>query len=74
MHISSPAMMWHQKLGHPSLSLLHALIQKLPIPLPFVLHCNYCNQVESHKLVFPLSETHATAPFELVHMDVWVLP
>lgn len=73
VHTSSPAMQWHQKLGHPSLPLMHALIkqQHLHVSLPSDLQCSCCNQAKSHKLVFPLSETHSTAPFDLVHMDVW---
>lgn len=73
VHTTSAAMHWHNKLGHPSLTLLHASIkqQELSVSLPSVLKCNSCNQAKSHKLAFPVSETHASFPFELVHMDVW---
>lgn len=75
IHTNSPSttLLWHQKLGHPSLPLFHALIKQheLPVSVCSVMNCNVCNQAKSHKLAFPLSVTRSTVPFELIHMDVW---
>lgn len=30
-----------------------------------------CNKGKSHRLAFPVSLTHTSAPFELIHADVW---
>lgn len=67
------AMLWHRRLGHPSLPLFHALIKQnnLPVIRPYEFHCTECNMAKSHKLQFSVSTSHTTAPFQLVHMDVW---
>lgn len=66
-------MLWHQRLGHPSYPLFSALIkqQKLPVSTSPVITCDCCNMAKSHKLSFSLSKSHTSAPFQLVHMDVW---
>lgn len=74
LHSSSDtAMMWHSRLGHPSLSLFQSLIKQysLLVSKPLEVNCSCCNKAKSHKLQFPLSVSHTTAPFQLVHMDVW---
>lgn len=69
----SSAMLWHRRLGHPSPPLFHALINQLSLPISksVMLNCSCCNMAKSHKLQFPLSISKTTAPFQLVHMDVW---
>lgn len=70
---SSSAAIWHQKLGHPSLSLFQSLIKQhnLPVSRPYDVHCFSCNAVKSHKLSFPISESVSIAPFDLMHIDEW---
>lgn len=69
----SSALEWHNKLGHPSLPLFTHLVQQyaLPVSKPYSVNCISCNVSKSHKLAFPLSINKTTAPFELLHMDVW---
>lgn len=69
---SSSEMLWHQKLGHPSLPLFVSLIKQhgIPVSKPQLLNCKCCNMAKSHKLQFSKSETVSTSPFQLVHMDV----
>ncbi|XP_058208222.1 uncharacterized protein LOC131321235 [Rhododendron vialii] len=72
--ISSPsAMLWHQKLGHPSLLLFQALIKQhsLPVSKPQLVNCRCCNMAKSQKLQFSVSVSATSSPFQLIHMDVW---
>lgn len=70
---NAAAMLWHNKLGHPSPSLFQSLIKQFNLHVSFhgTLDCSCCHMAKSHKLPFPLSDSKTTAPFQLVHMDVW---
>lgn len=69
---SSNILLWHQRLGHPSLSLFDSLVNQFHLPVSKPLHfdCYSCNCAKSHKLVFLVSTSMTSAPFELLHMDV----
>lgn len=43
----------------------------MPVSCSDTLDCVACLQAKSHKLPFPLSKSHSSSPFELIHMDVW---
>ena len=34
--------------------------------------CETCVMTKSHRASFPISESKATLPFDLIHSDVWV--
>lgn len=63
--------LWHNRLGHISDSKL-----KLIPSLKLASHtqhktCLICPMSKFTKLPYALSESHATAPFELIHVDTW---
>lgn len=70
---TSSTMLWHQRLGHPSSTLFLPLIKQLALPVPKLaqVQCTSCHVAKSHKLQFPLSVSHSSVPFQLVHADVW---
>lgn len=71
--LSTSAFNWHHKLGHPSLPLFQSLIKQFDLPVikPIHVDCESCHKAKRQKLSFPLSCTTTSAPFELLHLDVW---
>lgn len=60
----------HYRLGHPSLSLLKKLCPQFSNLLS--LNCESCQFAKHHRLnSSPRVNKRASAPFELVHSDVW---
>lgn len=64
--------LWHMRLAHVSSLVLH----KIPDISSFVIddynkHCPICPIAKQSKLPFTLSTSHASASFDLVHIDVW---
>ena len=60
----------HCRLGHPSLPLLKKLCPQFLSQLS--LDCESCQFVKHHHLSYsPRVDKRASAPFELVHSDVW---
>nr|KYP62795.1 Retrovirus-related Pol polyprotein from transposon TNT 1-94 [Cajanus cajan] len=67
-----PIDLWHFRLGHLSSERMHIMQQQyscLNNNKNFV--CNTCHYAKQRKLPFPLSNSHATQPFALIHMDIW---
>ncbi|KAB1212300.1 Retrovirus-related Pol polyprotein from transposon TNT 1-94 [Morella rubra] len=66
---------WHQRLGHPSLSIVRHLLHRFQLPLKPVSTasglCSACCQAKSHSLPFPRSTTVTTRPLQLLFLDVW---
>ncbi|PKU68311.1 Retrovirus-related Pol polyprotein from transposon TNT 1-94 [Dendrobium catenatum] len=64
---------WHNRLGHPSLSILQHISKNNPdLHISSTsISCTPCNQCKGHKLQFPISENRKQAPLELLHSDVW---
>lgn len=64
----------HQRLGHPSLKTLDTIITRcnLPVKINDSFHfCESCKFGKAHAVPFSRSLSHATAPFDLVHNDLW---
>lgn len=63
--------LWHHRLGHASLSKL----QHIDVVKPHIQNtnpiCITCPMSKFTKLPFQLSFSHASEPFELIHMDIW---
>ncbi|CAM8991331.1 unnamed protein product [Rhodiola kirilowii] len=63
--------LWHQRLGHPSYSLVshlpgvHGNNKRVADP------CSICLQSKQTRDCFPLSSNKAVDLFELIHADVW---
>ena len=66
--------LWHKRLGHPNDQALHCLfpdvrsVQNNNVKYHTCTHCLYGKM---HNLSFPHSDFKASAPFELVHSDLW---
>lgn len=68
----SQALLWHQKLGHTSSSILAHLLAVSPTQCSKDLHnCTICPLAKQHRLSFPNSNTVSTCSFQLLHIDVW---
>ncbi|GKV26670.1 hypothetical protein SLEP1_g35928 [Rubroshorea leprosula] len=69
----SPLHLWHSRLRHTSVGKLRPLISHGllgSVPNEFV-HCVSCQSAKQPVLSFSSSHSHSTAPFDLVHSDVW---
>ncbi|KAI0523042.1 hypothetical protein KFK09_005432 [Dendrobium nobile] len=64
---------WHSRLSHPSKESLAVLTRQFPnlarVILSFI--CESCNLAKSRKIVFNKSTYVTTAPFDLIHSDLW---
>lgn len=70
---SNPAIdqqLWHLRLAHPSFHVLSMLYSNFCKPSH---ECETCHMSKSTRLAFPISNSRATQPFEIVHSDVWDL-
>ena len=62
----------HCRLGHPFLSLLKKLFPQFSSLS--LLNCESCQYAKLHRMHLNIrANKQASAPFELVHSDVWVL-
>ncbi|GJS93292.1 cysteine-rich receptor-like protein kinase 8 [Tanacetum coccineum] len=63
--------LWHSRLGHPFISTLKQ-IKSFPISCNSdISKCTVCPLAKNHASSFSLSASHASCPFELVHVDIW---
>jgi hypothetical protein len=74
--IKASSSTWHSRLGHPHSKILHTILQSLPTTIvdsssSSHSFCKHCVLGKMSQLPFPISCTHATKPFQLVHSDVW---
>ncbi|KAI5317496.1 hypothetical protein L3X38_037203 [Prunus dulcis] len=64
--------LWHRRLGHPSFGYLKRLFPSLLCSCDeSSFKCETCILAKSHRTMFPLSDSKATKPFDLVHSDMW---
>ena len=71
---SSPSFgIWHSRLGHVSLGRLRLLVSKgvLGPTLNEHLDCQFCQLAKQPALSFNKSISISSAPFDLVHSDIW---
>ena len=66
--------LWHCRLGHPSTKRLD-LLQSV---VPTIISCNnknfdcsICPLAKQKRLSFPISTSHSSACFDLIHVDIW---
>ncbi|SCV73210.1 BQ2448_7135 [Microbotryum intermedium] len=78
-----PLLTLHCCLGHCSLSTLRKLANSNQVKgIKWTYSANDCNDFQcdacmaskAHKLPFPLSESHASLPLGLVHLDLLMFP
>jgi len=71
-HVSLLPTLWHQRLGHPSVARLKLLSSFIPsMSVSFDNHCRVCPMAKQTRSSFPLSNISTTAPFSLLHCDIW---
>ncbi|CAN1826383.1 Retrovirus-related Pol polyprotein from transposon RE1 [Linum perenne] len=64
--------LWHFRLGHPSNSRVQILNKcNSEFIVDKVAHCEHCHFSRQKNLPFPLSNSKALAPFDLIHTDIW---
>ena len=66
--------LWHQRLGHPSSAKLQHLSPQIRLDKSSshdMVSCPVCPLAKQKKLPFPSHNHMSSAPFDLVHMDVW---
>ena len=70
--VKTTASIWHQRLGHPSATILKKLAPSLSLQgASSSQFCESCQLAESCKLPFSISESTTSKPLELIHSDVW---
>jgi hypothetical protein len=73
--VKAPLQQWHNRLGHPSTTILKHIISSQTLPLSSSttsdFSCNACSCNKIHKLPFHVSSLKSTAPLELLYSDVW---
>jgi transposase InsO family protein len=65
---------WHHRLGHLCGSRLSNLINKGylgPTSIESSFHHKGCKLGKQIQLPYPISDSHAAKPFDLIHSDVW---
>lgn len=63
---------WHFRLGHPSINVLHDICKHFPyIKVNKNYICDFCYMAKQARLPFHDSITLSSKPFDLVHMDIW---
>jgi hypothetical protein len=76
--VKTTDMVWHQRLGHPSLSVFQLLSKNQLLPLTGSVDkariCEACQLGKSKQQPFCESTRCTTNPLELVHSDVWTSP
>ena len=66
--------LWHSRLGHPNKLVLHKVLFQMSINVPShtpITFCEACQYGKLHQVSFPSHPLHTTAPFQVVHTDVW---
>jgi len=61
---------WHKRLGHPSKSVFD-LIPVVMTNTNAHKPCEICPLAKQTRFKFPVSDSHSTAIFQLIHIDVW---
>jgi hypothetical protein len=67
---------WHDRLGHPSMSIISRLVSEGKLVCSQELNkdhlvCDACQQGKSHQLPFPKSSSVSQAPLKFIFLDVW---
>ena len=66
--------LWLSRLGHPNRLVLNKVLSQLNINVSsyaVVKFCDACQYGKLHQASFPPTLLHTTAPFQIIHSDVW---
>jgi hypothetical protein len=76
--VKTTDMVWHQRLGHPSTSVLQHLFRHHHLPIVDSISlstvCESCQLGKSKQLLFSPAIRSSTSPLEVIHPDVWTFP
>ncbi|KAJ0779315.1 putative RNA-directed DNA polymerase [Helianthus annuus] len=75
--IASPALPWHDRLGHPGAQVLDILSRTFHFSCNkdnMSNLCNSCQLANSKRLPFHASNSFTFAPFDIIHCDLWTSP
>ncbi|KAL0339088.1 UNVERIFIED_CONTAM: Retrovirus-related Pol polyprotein from transposon TNT 1-94 [Sesamum angustifolium] len=62
---------WHNRLGHASMEAIKHIQEVDCTEFSSNIPCDTCHKAKQSRIPFPVSSSHATAIFDLVHMDLW---
>ncbi|KAL0309706.1 UNVERIFIED_CONTAM: Retrovirus-related Pol polyprotein from transposon TNT 1-94 [Sesamum radiatum] len=62
---------WHNRLGHASVEAIKHIQEVDCTEFSSNIPCDTCHKAKQSRIPFPVSSSHATAIFDLVHMDLW---
>ena len=72
---TAAAHVWHARLGHPNIRLVHHLSNKGAIKIsnkePSSFICDHCTMAKASQLPFISVNKRSSFPFELIHIDLW---
>nr|XP_004245314.1 uncharacterized protein LOC101251909 [Solanum lycopersicum] len=68
--VESASSLWHKRLGHAPLKVL-SRIKDLNIVSVNDQHCSICPIAKQSRLPFPISLSHSSSIFDIIHGDVW---
>ena len=64
--------LWHNRLGHPSISILNKILHFMLIsPSSHQMFCDACKLGKLHQESFPCIAVKTNKPLQLIHSDVW---
>ena len=64
--------LWHNRLRHPSFERLKLLCNSFDyMHFPSHFHCSVCPMAKQTRLAYNKSSISSTAPFQLIHVDIW---
>ena len=66
-------LLWHNRFGHASASLLQHLPFLSHLRVHHLSSCPICPLAKQSRLPFPPSQTRTYTPFDLIHLDLWGL-
>ncbi|KAK8954800.1 hypothetical protein KSP39_PZI002048 [Platanthera zijinensis] len=61
--------LWHARLGHANPKIVSSLFPSVSFEHPF--QCDVCQLSKHTRTSYPVSISRSSAPFEIVHSDVW---
>lgn len=62
---------WHNRLGHPSFTVLSHVPSLHNFSQHVYSDCDVCHKAKQVKLPYSASNSHSLSTFELIHCDVW---
>lgn len=71
---SDPFNVWHNRLGHPSNSVVKSVMTICNVPHANKMNSSFCTSCclgKIHNLSFPSSENDCKTPLQIVHTDLW---